>query len=439
VSERVVDFREVHEAFTPEAAQAQAERCVQCAHPGCVEECPVGSPIEEWMQLVAEGRFQEAARIARESNAIPEICARLCPRDHLCERGCVLGGPSEPVCIGALEQFLQDYSLGVSEAEDRLAEPNGRRIAVVGAGAAGLACADELSRRGYSVTLFDSGTDPGGGLVRGTASFRLDPAVVQRRVVILRERGVEFRLDAPLGESVSLAGLRKEFDAVFVGLEARQARLLQVPGAHLNGVTDGLALMARITSGVRPDWNNRRVVVVGDEDLAIDCARSAVRCGAASVIVISAAGQADMGCSRRDFDCARDEGVRFVWEQVPVSIHGDAARQVTEVQTVRVARLPMEDGRGSRMGLVPGTEETLGADIVVVALGFDRQAVGLPGDFVELGADGLGEVLVDRRQMTHLPGVFAGGEVVRGPCDVVHAIRDARQAATGIGQYLGIG
>lgn len=436
-AERVTDFREVHGVYSEAEAQVQAERCVQCVHPGCVEVCPVGSPIEEWMQLVAEGRFREAAEVARESNAIPEICARLCPRDHLCERGCVLGGPSEPVCIGALEQFLQEYARGLGGVNETAAEPNGWRVAVVGAGAAGLACADELSRRGFGVTLFDSGTDPGGALVRGTASFRLDPAIVHRRVEILRERGVAFELGAAIGERVTLAALRRDFDAVFVGLEARQARLLHVPGAHLSGVIEGLAFMSTVTSGQLPDWRDRTLVVIGDDDLAVDCARSAVRCGARSVTMICAAEAADLGCARRDRDAAEEEGVRFVFGRVPVGLQGNEAGRVTELHTVRVARLPAEDGRGSRLGLVSGTEEAMPADVVVAAPGFDRRPAALPGDFVGLGADGEGEVLVDDAQMSCLDGVFAGGEVVRGPCDVAHAIRDARKAAAGIAAYLG--
>lgn len=436
--ERVRDFCEVHRNFTPEDAQAQAERCVQCVHPGCVEQCPVSSPVEQWMQLVAEGRFLEAAEVAREANAIPEICARLCPRDHLCEQGCVLGGPSDPVRIGALEQFLQDYSLGLDGVDDRLAPPNGRKIAVVGAGAAGLACADELSRRGFSVTLFDAGPHPGGSLVRETAPFRLDPAVVARRVEVLRGRGVEFRLTVDLGVAVTLASLRGNFDAVFVGLEAHRARALHVPGTRLEGVSDGLALMAGVTAGSKPDWSGCHVVVVGDEDLAVDCARSAMRCGAASSMVLVSTEEAQMPCGRREVDDAREEGVRFAFGRVPVSLHGDSNQRVTGVESVKVSRLAREDARGSTLGLEAGTECLHPADRVVVALGFERPPSALPGDFVDLGSDGLGEVLVDKQQMTHLAGVFAGGEVVRGPCDVVHAIRDARQAALGIERYLGV-
>ncbi len=435
-SERVGDFAEVHRTFDEEAAQAQATRCVQCVHPGCVESCPVGSPIEEWLQLLAEGRFREAAEVVSRSNAIPEICTRLCPRDHLCERGCVLGGPSEPVCIGALEQFLQDYALGIGAVADVTSEPNGRSVAVVGAGAAALACADELSRRGFSVTQFDCGSDPGGSLVRGTASFRLDPAVVRRRVEILRGRGVTFKLDVTLGDRVSMADLRRDFDAVFVGLEVRPARGLQVPGAHLGGVLEGLSFLADSASGVRPDWKGRRVVVVGDDEVALDCARTAVRCGAAGVTMLCAGSEADSACSGRDLADAREEGVRILFGRVPVALQGNEAGSVCHVQIVGVARLSADDGRGSKLGLVSGAEESMAADIVIAAASTDRQRASLPGDFAGIGADGLGEVLVDANQMTRLAGVFAGGEIVRGPCDVVHAIRDARQAAAGIAAYL---
>lgn len=436
VPDRLQDFRESNENLTPAEAQEQATRCVQCVHPGCVEVCPVGSPIEEWVQLVAEGRFREAAGIVRDASSIPEICARLCPRDHLCERGCVLGGPSEPVCIGAIEQFLQDYALASDPGDGPVASPNGWNVAVVGAGAAGLAAADELSRRGFGVVLYDAGGEPGGGLVRGIATFRLDPGIVRRRVEILRHRGVRFELGADLGGQTSLEGLRSRFDAVFVGLEARRPRPLLVPGSRLEGVVEGPAFLENSTREPAPDLRGKVVAVVGDDELALDAARTALRCGAALVTVICAAQEADHGWSRRDYDSAVEEGVDFLFERVPVSICAGPSGSLETVHVVKVTRLPLEDGRGCRLGLVPGTESALAADMVVAALGFERLPSSLPGDFVALGSDVDGEVLVDARQMTCLPGVFAGGDLVRGPCDVVHAIRDARQAVAGIGEYL---
>lgn len=284
--------------------------------------------------------------------------------------------------------------------------------------------------------MFDSGSDPGGGLVRNTASFRLDPAVVRRRVEILRGRGVIFKMDVALGDRVTLADLRRDFDAVFVGLEVRQARWLQVPGAHLAGVLEGLSFLAEIASGLRPDFKGRRVVVVGDDEVALDGARSAVRCGASEVTMISASSEEEAAASGRDLASAREEGVRFIFDRVPVALQGGPNGAVAQVQIVRVARLSQRDGRGSKLGLVSGTEEVVGADVVIAAASMDRQRASLPGDFVALGADGLGEVLVEATQMTCLSGVFAGGEIVRGPCDAVHAIRDARQAAAGIAAYL---
>lgn len=437
VPERLGDFRESSENLTEAEAQAQASRCVQCVHPGCVERCPVGSPIEEWVQLVAEGRFREAAGMVRDSTSIPEICARLCPRDHLCERGCVLGGPSNPVSIGAIEQFLQDYALASDFGDGRVAASNGRRVAVVGAGAAGLAAADELSRRGYAVTVLDAGGEPGGGLIRGIAAFRLDPAIVRRRVSILRGRGVEFVLNADLGVGLRLEDLRARFDAVFIGLEARRPRPLLVPGARLSGVLEGPGFLEAATRGQAPDLHGQSVVVVGDDELALDAARTALRCGATTVTVVCASEEAEHGWSRRDYESAQEEGVDFLFERVPVSVCAGAEGTVETVHTVQVRRLAAEDGRGSRLGLVSGTEVVLPARQVIAALGFERHPSPLPGDFETVGSDVDGEVLVDAGQMTCLPGVFAGGDLVRGPCDIVHAIRDARQAVVGIERYLG--
>lgn len=436
VGERVGDCREVHLAFDEEEAREQAARCVQCPNPGCVDQCPLGSHIQEWMLLAAEGRFLEAAAVIRQSDPIPEICARICPKDHLCESGCILDGPSLPVSIGALEQFLEEYALA---HEDPLPPPipaNGRRVAVVGAGPAGLACADELSRRGYAVTVFDPEPEPGGVLVGGTAPFRLDPAVVRRRVGILERRGVAIRTGRRPGIEVALAELRSGFDAVFVGLDARRPHPLEIPGGELVGVETGPEFLAHTRDPLMAAaLKGRRVVVVGDDDLAVDCARAAVRGGAVEVVCACPHREAALLCARRDHDDAVEEGVRFVLgvEVGEVLSEGEART----LARVRLTRIEASAETGEAAGAVPGGEEVR-ADRLVVCLGFDPAPAMLPGDFAALDPEGKGQVPVDERLMTPVPGVFAGGDVVRGPCLVVHAIRDARRAVDGIEAYLGM-
>src|SRR5512137_505123 len=233
VSERVADFLEIYGLYDEPTAREQASRCIQCPDPTCVDGCPLCNPIPQWMLLTAEGRFLEAAAVLGSVTNMAEICARVCPTDRMCEGSCVLNGVSEPVPIGALEQFLAEYALAHGQADAATAPPNGLRVAVVGSGPGGLTCADELARRGYAVTVFDSAFVPGGLLVNGTPAFKVERSIIQRRIEILQKRGVTFRLGVKLEENLSFSELRTGFDAVFLGFDSRKARPLNVPGADL--------------------------------------------------------------------------------------------------------------------------------------------------------------------------------------------------------------
>jgi glutamate synthase (NADPH/NADH) small chain len=440
-SERVADFLEIYGLYDKATAREQASRCIQCPNPSCVTGCPLCNPIPEWMLLTAEGRFLEASAILGSATNMAEICARVCPADRLCEGSCILNGVSEPVSIGAIEQFLAEYAFAHGHVDASTAPPNGRRVAVVGSGPGGLACADELARRGYAVTIFDSALVPGGLLVNGTPAFKVERSIVQRRIEILQKRGVVFRLGVKLDESLSFGQLRTGFDAVFLGFDSRKAKTLEIPGADLQGVVQALPFILQKMTSLALDLPpievaGKRVLVLGAGDTAMDCLRTAIRYGAREAVCVYRRDEADMPCGLHEYENAREEGAKFVFQTAPVAVLGDERRQVTGLRLVHT-ELGLMEAIGPRPFLIrPGTEFEMEADLVVLALGFDPLPCPHSGDFADLAVNDWGGITVDGNQMTSIPGVFAGGDIVRGPSMVLHAVRDARRAATQIHSYL---
>ena len=440
-ADRVADFLEVYGPFDEATARAQASRCIQCPEPTCVAGCPLSNRIPEWMLLTAEGQFLEAAAVAHATSNMPEICARVCPKEHLCEGMCILGDKGTPVPIGAIEQFINEYAFAHGALETRVSPPNGYRVAVCGSGPAGLACADELILRGYAVTVFDSREVPGGLLVNGIPAFKIEKSVVQRRVDLLKQRGVEFRLGVTIGEDLTLGELRARFDAVFLGFGAQKARGFDVPGGDLPGVVQALPFLvqknAHLPTEIPPmDLAGKRVVVVGGGDTAMDCLRTALRCGAREAICLYRRDEANMPGSRREYENALEEGAQFVFLTAPVSVLSDDHRRATGLRLVRT-RLGAPDSSGRRQFSVePGSEHDLPADWILLALGFDPVSFPHWSDFRGVTTSRWRSIVVDANQMTNIPGVFAGGDIVRGPSLVGHAVRDARYAAAAIHDYL---
>jgi len=439
--ERAADFLEIYGLYDEATAREQASRCIQCPNPSCVNGCPLCNPIPQWMQLTAEGRFLEAAAVLGSVNNMAEICTRLCPTDHLCEGSCILESVSQPVSIQALEQFLIEYAFAHGRVDASTAPPNGRKVAVVGSGPGGLACTDELAKGGYSVTIFDSALMPGGLLVNGIPAFKLDNSLIQRRIDLLLKRGVQFRLGVKLWEDVTLDQLRADFDAVFLGFDSRKARGLDIPGADFHGVVQALPFLLQKRTPIELqlppiDVTDKSVIVIGGGDTALDCLRAAIRYGAREAIGIYRRGLADMPCSQRDYESALEEGARFVFCATPVAVLGNGTRQVSGVRVIRNQLGVAERGQPHPFRPQPGTEYEIGADWVITALGFDACPFPSRGDSTSMALNEWGGRLVDANQMTSLPGVFAGGDLVQGPCSVLHAVRDARQAAARIHGYL---
>ncbi len=438
---RLADFLEVYGPYDEQTAREQASRCIQCPEPSCVSGCPLSQHIPEWLSLTAEGHFLEAAAILHDTGVLPEVCARVCPSDRLCEGLCILNGKAEPVSIRAIEQFLNEYAFAHGEAERPGAPPNGFEVAVLGSGPGGLACADVLSRRGYKVTVFEARSKPGGLLVSGTPAFRLERSIVERRIGLLERRGVGFRLGVKLDEELSTRQLQQRFDAVYLALGARRPRELNVPGSRLSGVAQGLAFLVRDERGVGEDEpalevKGKRVVVVGGGDVAMDCVRTALRAGAAEAVCVYRREAEDLPCIRTEYESAVEEGGRFLFRVVPVAVLGNEREEVAGVRLARTAFGAVDRTGREAVTAVAGTEFEIGADRVFAALGFEPEP--LPNDplFGDLARSERGGLRVDDQQMTSARGIFAGGDLVRGPSTALETVRDARRAAQGIEDYL---
>ena len=441
-AERVGDFCEIYSNYDAEAVRAQASRCIQCPNPLCAQACPLANRIPEWLALAAQGEFLEAAAISRTTSNMPEICSRVCPQERLCEGACILNGKSDPVAIGAVERFINDYALERGAIGPWPAPPNGHKVAIIGSGPGGMACADELAQLGYDVTVFEALLIPGGLLVNGIPAFKLEKHVVERRIDSLAKRGVKFRLGTRVGWDVSLADLRRDYEAVFLGVGAQRPKPLDLPGGELPGVLPALPFLIQknVTvpafEGPVVEVAGRRVAVLGGGDTAMDCLRTALRCGAREAVCLYRRDLANMPGSRKEYANALEEGARFEFLTNPTEIIAGPDGAVSAVRCIRM-ELGAPDASGRRKPRpVPGSEFTVAADLLLVAYGFDPVPFPPESDFAALKTDDWGGLRVDQNQMTSLPGVFAGGDSVRGPSLVVHAVRDGRKAAKGIHCFL---
>ncbi len=440
-AERAADFSEIYALYDEATIRAQASRCLLCPEPLCRSGCPLRNRIPEWIGLAAEGQFLEAAAISRSTSNMPEICSRVCPQERLCEGSCILNNRSDPVPIGAIEKFINEFAFAHDAGLVARVPPNGKRVAVVGSGPAGIACADELARRGYAVTVFEAQTVPGGLLMNGIPAFKLEKTIVERRVNVLRQRGVEFKLGVTFGQDISLTDLREGHDAVFLGIGAQKPKDLGVPGADLQGVYPALPFLIQKNSTMKLDLppievEGKRVAVLGGGDTAMDCIRTAIRCKARETFCIYRRDFANMPGSRKEYHNALEEGAVFHFLTNPVAILDDGRGHVARIRCVRM-ELGAPDASGRRKPVtIPGSEFELAADLVLAAYGFDPPPMQAGSDITHVTTNEWGGVVVDDNQMTSLPGVFAGGDLVRGPYLVVHAVRDGRKAAMAVHQYL---
>lgn len=446
---RKVEFKEIYKPFKKTEVEAQAHRCLGCGNPYCEWKCPAHNYIPNWLKLAAEGNIFAAAELCHQTNTLPEVCGRVCPQDRLCEGACTLNDGFGAVTIGSTEKYITDtaFALGWRPDLSKVVK-TGKRVAVIGAGPAGLGCADILVRNGVTPVVFDKYPEIGGLLTFGIPEFKLEKTVLSRRRRIFEEMGVEFRLNTEVGKDIGFDALLDEFDAVFLGMGTYNYMKGGFPGEDLPGVYDALPyLISNVNRCLgfekRPEdfinLEGKRVVVLGGGDTAMDCNRTAIRQQAASVTCAYRRDEANMPGSRREVANAREEGVNFLFNRQPVAIVGEDRVEGVKVVQTQLGE-PDEKGR-RRPEAIPGSEEILPADAVLSAFGFRPS----PADWLsrfEIATDDSGRIQAPEFQkyqfQTSNPKVFAGGDMVRGSDLVVTAIAEGRKAAEGILDYLDV-
>lgn len=449
--ERRRDFGEIYRDFTPARAAAQASRCSQCGVPFCQVHCPLSNNIPDWLKLAAENRLEEAYEISSATNSFPEICGRICPQDRLCEGNCVIEQAGHgAVTIGAIERHITDTAW--EEGWVRPIRPTRElpsSIGIIGSGPAGLAAAEQLRQRGYQVTIYDRADRFGGLLIYGIPNFKLDKAIVERRIRHLSEAGIVFRGNTDIGRNVKFDDLRKKHDALLIATGVYKARDMAAPGSGLKQIVPALAYLtasnklglgddvAAIADGSL-DAAGKNVVVIGGGDTAMDCVRTAVRQGARSVKCLYRRDRQNMPGSQREVGHAEEEGVEFLWQAAPEAFLDDGKGTVHAVRAHRIhLGLPDASGRQSPR-VIENSSFKIEADLVIKALGFDAEELPKLFDVPQLSVTKVGTLRIDHKSMmTNLPGVFAAGDIVRGASLVVWAIRDGRDAADAIHQHIG--
>jgi glutamate synthase (NADPH/NADH) small chain len=432
VLKRLKDFREIYKLFDDRNANIQASRCVQCGNPYCHNACPLSNFIPFWLEKLASDDLEFAFKISNDSSPFPEIMGRVCPQDRLCEGGCTLNDGFGAVTIGSIETFITEKGFESGLSIDVTAKKSAKKVAIVGSGPAGLSAATFLLRSGIEVEMFERDDRAGGLLTYGIPNFKLDKSVVQRRVDLLLSYGMKLHLNSEVGKDIELNYLTENFDAVFVAVGATKAKALEVENADLNGVYDAMKFLTDVQKSnfssnhnKAIDVKDKKVVVIGAGDTAMDCVRSAVREGAKEVYCYYRRDKASMPGSKKESFNADEEGVEFVFNRAPVSIDGDES-----VKSVTFAKTEIVD---SRVKIIENSQEIVEADIVIKSLGFDVDDLSYLSD-IEL--DRWGSPVVNKLYQTSNDKIYAGGDCIRGADLVVTAARDGRDAAKAITKKL---
>lgn len=446
---RRTQYVEIYNLFEVNDAKSQSHRCLECGNPYCEWKCPVHNYIPNWLKLASEGNILEAAELAHQTNTLPEVCGRVCPQDRLCEGACTLNDGFGAVTIGSVEKYIVDTAFARGWRPDMSKVVwTDKRVAIIGAGPAGLGCADVLVRSGVKPVVFDRYPEIGGLLTFGIPEFKLEKPVMTRRREVFEGMGIEFRLNTDVGKDVSFDSLLNEFDAVFLGMGTYTYMKGGFQGEELPGVHEALTyLVSNVNRNLGfekdphqfIDLKGKRVIVLGGGDTAMDCTRTAIRQGASAVNCVYRRDEENMPGSRREVANAKEEGVEFLYNRQPIGIIGDS--KVEGVKVVET-RLGEPDSRGRRSPeAVPGSEIVLEADAVIIAFGFRPSPAPWFKQFgVETDSSGRVKAPAEgefKYQSTN-PKIFAGGDMVRGSDLVVTAIWEGRQAAEGILEYLGV-
>ena len=442
------DFNEIYDQYITDKAKEQSSRCSQCGVPFCQIHCPLQNNIPDWLKLTAEGRLKEAYEISQSTNNMPEVCGRICPQDRLCEGNCVIEQSGHgTVTIGSVEKYITDTAWQKGWVKPvKIAKELKESIGIIGAGPAGLACAEEMRKFGYKVTVYDRYDRPGGLLIYGIPNFKLEKFVVERRTKLLKESGIKFVQNFEVGKDKTLNELKSEHDAILIATGVYKAREINIPGSELENIfpamdfltasnKKGLGDKVELFDNGTLNAEGKDVVVIGGGDTAMDCVRTAVRQKAKSVKCLYRRDKANMPGSAREVGNAEEEGVDFVWLTSPKSFIGDKKVKEVEVSKMKLGE-PDASGRRRPVPVTDG-EFKIKAELVIKSLGFDPENIPKLFNSEDLAISKWGTIKIDLKTMqTNIEGVFAAGDIVRGASLVVWAIRDGRDAAEQMDKYI---
>ena len=447
-SERKTDFKEIYAEFIHENANKQSSRCSQCGVPFCQVHCPLSNNIPDWLKLTAENRLEEAYELSQSTNNMPEVCGRICPQDRLCEGNCVIEQSGHgTVTIGSIEKYITEtaWTKGWVKPIEVKNEIN-QSVGIIGAGPAGLACGEELRKKGYQITIYDRYDRAGGLLIYGIPNFKLEKHVVNRRIKLLKDGGINFVLNFEVGKDLTLKDLREKHDSILIATGVYKPREVEIPGGDLKNIfpamqfltasnRKGLGDKVELFDDGTLDAKDKDVIVIGGGDTAMDCVRTSIRQKAKSVKCIYRRDKENMPGSAREVANAEEEGIEFIWLSNPKEFKGNEKVQSLIVDKIKLGD-PDESGRRKPI-IEKNSEFEIKADIVIKALGFDPEELPLLFDENRLQTTKWGTIKTNFDTMeTNIPGVFAAGDIVRGASLVVWAIKDGRDAALSIDNYL---
>jgi len=445
---RTEDFEEIYNKFVHGKAKEQSSRCSQCGVPFCQVHCPLHNNIPDWLKLTAEGRLQEASELAHSTNNMPEICGSICPQDRLCEGNCVIEKAGHgTVTIGSVEKYIVDTAWENNWIKPiKVLKEIDQSVGIIGAGPAGLACAEELRKFGYQITIYDRYDRPGGLLIYGIPNFKLEKYTVERRTNLLKESGIKFKQNFEVGKNISLSELRKKHDAILIATGVYKPREINLPGSDLKNIFPAMKFLTAsnrkgLGDSVKSfddgtlNASNKHVIIIGGGDTGMDCVRTAVRQNAKSVKCLYRRDRENMPGSAREVHNAEEEGVEFIWLSNPKKFIG-----TSQIDSVLVERMKLgkSDPSGRRKPeSIPNSEFKMKADMVIKALGFDPENLPKLFGSPDLSISTLGTIKINLKTMeTNLPGIFAAGDIVRGASLVVWAIKDGREVTVQIKKYL---
>jgi len=443
--ERSRNFEEVNLGLSADQALDEARRCLQCKNRACVAGCPVGVSIPEFIDALAGDDLPRAVQILRGDNALPAVCGRVCPQETQCEALCVRGIKGEAVAIGFLERYVADWAMHHPDRllRDQAPEPTGKSVAVVGCGPAGLTAAGELARQGHAVTIFEALHDTGGVLRYGIPEFRLPKAIIDQEVAILSDLGVTIECNVIIGKTLTIKELRDEFDAIFIANGAGLPTMLGIAGENLKGVYAANEFLTRVNlmeagrheDSSTPIIKRREVAVIGGGNTAMDCVRTARRLGAERAMIVYRRSETEMPARVEEIKHAKEEGVEFVMLTAPTAILGTEDGWVAALRCQRMELGPPDDSGRRRPQPLAGSDFDLPAGVVINAVGTSANPL-LTGSAPDLDLNKWGNIIINEQGETSIPGVFAGGDIVRGGATVILAMGDGKRAAAAIGEYL---